>query len=82
MRESSVFLPCIFLLWNLGDPSRLFLMELSLLLQWALEGEPGGVGSSWSVSFVPGKGIFEVSVSIINVWFHILRCILKVGVPI
>ena len=26
-------------------------MELSRLRQWAADGEPGGVGRSWSVSF-------------------------------
>ncbi len=50
------YVPCIFLLWNLGDPSTVFLMEFSLLLQCAVDGDPGGVGSSWSVSFVPGWG--------------------------
>ena len=53
----SLHSPCIFLLWNLGDPRKLFLIELSLDLQWAAEdGEPGGVGRRWSVSFVPGVG--------------------------
>ena len=37
-------LPCIFLRWNLGLPRKLFLIELSLDLQWTAEGEPGGVG--------------------------------------
>ena len=47
-------LPCIFLRWNLGLPRKLFLIELSRDLQWTAEGEPGGVGSSCSVS-PPGE---------------------------
>ena len=42
--------PCIFLRWKRGLPRKLFLMLFSLDLQWTEEGEPGGVGSSCSVS--------------------------------
>ena len=52
------YIPCNFLLWNLGDPKKLFLMLFNLLLQWAEDGEPGGVGNSWSVSFPPEKWLW------------------------
>ena len=48
------YLPCIFLLWNRGLPRKLFLIELSRDLQWAADGDPGGVGSNCSVS-VPAR---------------------------
>ncbi len=41
-----LYIPCIFLLWNLGDPRKLFLMLLKRDRQWAAEGDPGGVGKS------------------------------------
>ena len=61
-------LPCIFLRWNLGLPRKLFLIELSLDLQWTAEGEPGGVGSSCSVSPPAGIPIFKFSQ---HLWFEI-----------
>ena len=54
-------LPCIFLRWNLGLPRKLFLIELSRDLQWTAEGEPGGVGSSCSVS-PPGSKISNIQI--------------------
>ena len=54
--------PCIFLLWNRGEPRKLFLMELSLLRQCVADGEPGGVGSSWSVS--PEAGTINITINI------------------
>lgn len=54
-------LPCIFLRWNLGLPRKLFLIELSRDLQWTAEGEPGGVGSSCSVS-PPGRQISNIQI--------------------
>ena len=63
-------LPCNFLLWNRGDPKKLFFMLFNLLLQWAEEGEPGGVGRSWSVSFPP-KNLLKLLQSKTSKWKYV-----------
>ena len=66
-------LPCIVLLWNLGLPRKLFLIELNCDLQWAAEGDPGGVGSNCSVS-VPGKklSLDEISGKLFRPVFNVI----------
>lgn len=46
VRHSSLWLPCSFLRWKRGEPRKLFLMELSRVLQGMppIEGLGGGVG--------------------------------------
>jgi len=44
LRRQELYSPCSFLRWNLGEPRKLFLRVLSLDLQWARCGDPGGVG--------------------------------------
>ena len=41
-----------FLRWKRGDPRKLFLMVLKRFLQWAIEGDPGGVDTESGVSAI------------------------------